>query len=63
MHALGAGHLAGGGAEQDAHAALPQAGERLLERVLADAVEDGMHARASWCGSGERADAAFQSDA
>ena len=38
------GHLAGGCAEQDAHAALPQAGEGVLERVEAHAVEHAVHA-------------------
>jgi hypothetical protein len=37
-------NLAGGCAEQDAHAALPQAGEGVLERVAADAVEHAVHA-------------------
>ena len=37
------GHLAGGCAEQNAHASLSQAGEGLLKRVFADAVEHSVH--------------------
>jgi hypothetical protein len=40
----GKGYLAGGCAEQDAHAALPQAGEGVLERIAANAVEHAVHA-------------------